>query len=407
MKSVPAFAGGAVVVVLGRQRALDAVWQRVRAHDAVAALHHCPDLDVLMNWVRGGGVDVIVCDVTDGRSEGLWVPSRMLRQARQAQRLPKVLWISDMPACALDPFAALWQEQGVRIRTAAPDEDVSQAVLRCLTSAPRAVELPAEVMSERDEQLVAALAGADTGQARIVLQPQKELSTGRIVGAEALIRWRQPALGDIPVEDMLRDVARLSLGPMLFHFVTERAIALQLQLVGAGIYTRLSVNASVATLAMPGVVNSLDARVRDRGLSAGLLNIEVTERGLIADMAAVKTGLLRLRARGFGISMDDFGTGSSSLERLVLLPFDEIKIDRVFVQRLPFDAASRAVVSAALELGRVIGASVVAEGIETAEQARYAQDLGCLTGQGYGLDRPMEVDAYVRKVDAYGSRTSP
>lgn len=247
-----------------------------------------------------------------------------------------------------------------------------------------------------DEDLIQALGGKDG--IRVVLQPQVDLTTGAIVGAEALTRWRHPQAGEVPPSEFVRAINRLSLDPMLFHFVTERVLGVQAHLAANGVPLRLSVNAAVTTLSSPAVTRSLQARTSLRGVSPNLITIEITEDETIQDKTALEAGLQRLRACGFGVSMDDFGTGASTLERLTRLPFSEIKIDQRFVQRLHTELASRAVVSAALDLGRALGLAVVAEGIETREQAHQLHALGCRIGQGFGLARPMEVDAFIAQV---------
>lgn len=247
-----------------------------------------------------------------------------------------------------------------------------------------------------DEDLILALGGKDG--IRVVLQPQVDLATGAILGAEALTRWQHPQAGDVPPSEFVQAINRLSMDPLLFHFVTERVLDVQTCLAARGVLLRLSVNASVSTLSTPGVALSLEARTLRRGVPPNLITIEITEDQTIQDKTALEAGLQRLRACGFGVSMDDFGTGASTLERLTRLPFSEIKIDQLFVKGLQTELASRAVVSAALDLGRALGLAVVAEGIETHEQAHQLHALGCRIGQGFGLGRPMEVEAFIGKV---------
>jgi EAL domain-containing protein (putative c-di-GMP-specific phosphodiesterase class I) len=363
----------------------------------LSALRVCPDLDGVTTAAREGGIDLVVCEVSGADCEGLLLPARLLSDAGKdgAHGMPIVLWISDLPKCALNAYAAGLRAAGAVIEIAPGPGAIAQALVRCASKPHSHTTSEESAPLYSDEDLIMALGAHDM---RIVLQPQVELATGKIVGAEALARWRHPSAGEIPPADFVQAISRLSMAPMLFHFVTERALDMQAQLVKMGVSIPVSVNASASILAMSDVVSSLQARTLQRGISPRLITVEITEDEIQADNAALKCGLGRLRACGFCISMDDFGTGASTLERLTRLPFDEIKIDRSFVQSLPSDPTAYAVVSAVLRLGVELGLSVVAEGIETAEEALQVQALGGRVGQGYGLGKPMEVDAYLRMV---------
>lgn len=246
----------------------------------------------------------------------------------------------------------------------------------------------------------AALASAlSSGKGfRIVVQPQVHLETGRIVGAEALIRWRHTEYGDISPSEFLPVLSRLGLEQTLFEFVMDRVQDLLCTLRLFNIECPISVNASADVLSDAGALHRLEKHLQQAGLPPRLLKIEVTEDKPAQDLQALAAALSKMRARGFGISMDDFGVGCSSLKRLVSLPFSELKIDRMFVQEMMNNAASHAVVLASLELGAKLGLRVVAEGVETDEQARLLQEMGCWSAQGYGLSRPLEITEFISKL---------
>ena len=396
--SAPDCALGLSAITLGQLPTSSRALHVLLRQGTLQTLRHCQDLEGVTAAVREGGVDLVVCEIIGAECEGLLVPARLLNDGAMQglQGMPTVLWVSDLPEFALEAYAARLRQAGALIAIAPCPAAVAPALVRCASKPARPAEPDTSAPRYCDEELIMALGGAQ--DMRIVLQPQVDLASGKIIGAEALARWRHRAAGEIPPEDFVQATARLSLSPMLFHFVTERVLDLQAQLVKMGVFKSVSANASVSTLALPGVVSSLEKRTLRRGVSPSLITIEITEDETLADNAALQTGLRQLRACGFGISMDDFGTGASTLERLTRLPFDEIKIDRSFVQRATSDPAAHAVVSAALSLGQELGLSVVAEGIETVEQTLHMQALGCRVGQGYGLGKPMEVDAYLREL---------
>jgi len=242
-----------------------------------------------------------------------------------------------------------------------------------------------------------ALARAvDSGKdMRIVLQPQYDLRTGALVGAESLIRWR-PGASDVSPGHFIPAVQRLGKKSRLLQFVFGQIRRLLRRLGRNGPALPISANASVSTLSTPGLIRALHDSLRRDGISPRLVKIEITEQLDLHDMHALAADLQWMREQGFGVSMDDFGTGTSTLERLTQLPFSELKIDRSFVQRMLSEPATHAVVRATLELGQRLGMDVVAEGIENKDQLAVLKVLGCRIGQGYALSRPLEVDAFIR-----------
>ncbi|WP_137823311.1 EAL domain-containing protein [Pseudomonas sp. D(2018)] len=229
---------------------------------------------------------------------------------------------------------------------------------------------------------------------RIVVQPQFNLDTGKIVGAEALVRWRYLER-EIAPDRFLPTLIRLGLERDLFEFVLDQALGLLLTLERFNIQCPIAVNASATVLSSADMPHNLEARLRHSGLPAHLLKIELTEDVAAPDLEALAVRLSGIRERGIGISMDDFGVGRSSMKRLVSLPFSELKIDRMFVQEIANCPASNAVVQTSLGLGAKLGIQVVAEGVETGEQAILLRDMGCSRAQGFGLSAPLEVGAFI------------
>ncbi|WP_175171886.1 EAL domain-containing protein [Achromobacter kerstersii] len=368
-------------------------------------LRTCWGLGSLTEELLHQDIDVVVCEVRGVPCEGLLLPARIQREfeAGRLRRLPAVLWISDLPRSILDACADPFRAIGGVLETVTTATGVD-APLTSFAHGGEAGALNACEAPFNDEDLVLAL-GTEDGL-RVVLQPQVDLITGQTLGAEALTRWRHPRIGEVPASKVVQAISRLSMGRKLFHVVTERVLDLQAHLAAKGISTRISVNAAPSTLAVPGVAHCLWERTLLRGISPDKITIELTESETIQNMTTLATELQRLRACGFGVSMDDFGTGASTLERLSYLPFSEIKIDQTFVRRLQSEPTAHAIVAAANELGRALGLAVVAEGIETAEQVGLLRSLGCRIGQGFGLAQPMEVGAFVEKLLAKPSNVT-
>lgn len=244
-----------------------------------------------------------------------------------------------------------------------------------------------------DQDFIHAMAGGEAF--RVVLQPQHDLLTGALVGAEALARWDHRQYGEIAPSVFIPALTRLGGEPWLFKQMVRQIQAVLWVLLEADAACPISVNTSVATLSIPGLLRQLESRLSESRIPPRLMKIEITEDLAIDDLEGLADELHWMRAQGFGISMDDFGIGTSTLERLTQLPFTELKIDRSFVLRMLDEPAAGAVVRAALDLGNVLEMDVVAEGIECAEQILLLREFGGRVGQGYGLGAPMEVETFI------------
>nr|WP_269462355.1 EAL domain-containing protein [Janthinobacterium lividum] len=226
---------------------------------------------------------------------------------------------------------------------------------------------------------------------RVMLQPQYDLGTRRIVGAEALLRWNHPSYGEVPPAVLIPMVNRLGLHLLLFSFVETRVIDILLALKKHQIELPIALNASSETVCTPGLPERLAEKMRRAGLSPQLLKIELVGDLPIVDELRLSASLNTLRAKGFPISLDDFGQGSATLNLLAKMSFDEVKIDGSFVHDMKTNASSRAVISATLSLVRLMNLRLVVEGIEDESCIGALFNLGCRTGQGYALARPMEL----------------
>ncbi len=228
----------------------------------------------------------------------------------------------------------------------------------------------------------------DAGELRMFLQPKIAFADGRLVGAEALVRWQHPQRGllapmsFIPFAEQTGFVRRITL------WIFEE-VARKWQMLQAHGVLRVSVNLSTRDLLDLELPHKLDAILRRHGVAESGFCLEITESAIMDDPMRAEATLNALSARGFKLSIDDFGTGYSSLAYLKRLPVDELKIDRSFVMGMERDADDAKIVRSTIDLAHNLGLSVVAEGIENA--AVYAQlaELDCDEGQGYHMGRPL------------------
>jgi diguanylate cyclase (GGDEF)-like protein len=228
------------------------------------------------------------------------------------------------------------------------------------------------------------------------IQPQIRLATGRVAGAEALVRWTHPELGAVPPDEFIPLAERSGLIRPLTKLVLHKAVsacaAWQTHAPGVGI----AVNLSVKSLGDDSLLDQVDKVLKRYKLDPQLLTLEITESSIMSDPAKTMYLLHQLRTRGIGLSIDDFGTGYSSLSYLRRLPVNEVKIDKSFVTTIERDHDNAAIARSIIDLARGLGLTVVAEGIEDAEAAAILGRLGCDYGQGYFFSRPIPVPEFVR-----------
>ena len=242
-------------------------------------------------------------------------------------------------------------------------------------------------------ELVAALRRSlDTSDVRLLYQPIVSLPDGRLVGVEALARWRREQRESIPPVEFIALAEESGLiVPLGFKLLREacQAMAGWRGLAGFSELT-VAVNLAADQILAPTLVAEVEAALSEWGLPASALDLEVTETGFLRDIDAAVRALEAVRALGVGVSIDDFGTGYSSLSYLHRIPATKVKVDRSFVSRLGMQTQALNVTRAILAVAEGMGLSVVAEGIETAEQRQILSDLGCSQGQGYFFARPLE-----------------
>ncbi len=225
------------------------------------------------------------------------------------------------------------------------------------------------------------------GQLVLHYQPKVDLSTGELAGVEALVRWNRPGHGLVPPGAFIDLAERTGLIRPLTSWVLRAAVADQERWAAGGVRVPVAVNLSARVL-HANLVDEIAAL-----LGRGTLELEVTESAAMRDPERALTVLRRLAGLGVRLSVDDFGTGHSSLAYLARLPVAALKIDREFVAGLDTDAANRSIVSTTVELGQQLGLQVVAEGAEDEATLAILRTLGCDLAQGFGIARPMPADA--------------
>ena len=234
-------------------------------------------------------------------------------------------------------------------------------------------------------------------QLELAYQPQTNLSDGRLMGFEALLRWNHPRHGVVPPGAFIPLAEEVGLIVPIGAWVLRAACAEAATWPGD---LSVAVNLSAVQFRDPRLVETVSAALSVSGLPPERLELEITEGALLEDTNSVLTALNAMRAQGVRVSMDDFGTGYSSLSYLQRFPFDRIKIDQSFVRNM-VGHDSAAIIRAVAGLGASLGMSTVAEGVETRDQLDRIRAEGCTAAQGYLISRPLHASAARSFIQTY------
>jgi len=250
---------------------------------------------------------------------------------------------------------------------------------------------------ERFKLLKGLRAGFEENRLFVVYQPQINLADGVAVGAEALLRWRTEDGKYVPPDQFIPLAEQSGLIISIGEFVLRTACRQLKRMVELGYADfRMCVNISLAQFRHPGFMNTLTNALRDTEVEGRNLELEITESMAMEDNELIKHLLEDIKSCGATVAIDDFGTGFSSLSYLRDLDVDRLKIDRAFVREAQSSSAGSTIAQMVINLGRDLGLTVIAEGIETEEQRKLLLGLGCHEGQGYLFARPMQAEQLER-----------
>jgi predicted signal transduction protein with EAL and GGDEF domain len=234
--------------------------------------------------------------------------------------------------------------------------------------------------------------GLLTDEFVLFYQPKLHFSTGRITGAEALVRWRHPRRGNVPPDDFVGLAEETGNVRHLTRWVLREGIAQAARWRDAGINLEIAINLSARDLSDARLPYMVDRLLSEHELDPRAVSLEVTESAIMANPAAAVTVVRGFAERKISVALDDFGIGQTSLTHLRILPLRELKIDKAFIAHLADAADDRKIVRSVVELGHSLGLAVTAEGVEDAKALGVLAELGCDYAQGFHISRPLVAD---------------
>ena len=344
--------------------------------------------------------DMVVTDLDMPTMDGLALMREIGRCAPEAG----VIVLSSADRELLSTVTWLAREQRIKL-VAVLEKPASAAALQCAferSTTPWNVATPG-TQPFGIEAIGAGLAG---GEFEAFVQPKIRLCDGMLVGGEALARWRHPQLGLIAPGAFIETIEASALVEPFSLAILESAAWDVRWLDAAALPGRIAINASPAWLDQSNMAERLSQAVADLKIPVERLSIEITESVANGNLAAALENLARLRLRGFTLSVDDFGTGFSSLLRLVSSPFSELKLDRSFISGVEPATPRWFVVESTIALAGKLGLATVAEGVETEAEWQLLKDAGCDVVQGYYLAKPMSRAAFIDWASEHPSLSS-
>lgn len=349
---------------------------------------------VALGHIEAGGKmpDIIISDLNMPQLDGV----AFLRHLAEKQFAGGIVLISGTDKRILKAVVTLAEEHRLNVLGALAKPFTSpmlqNALARFNGAKEKSARLPLSPSLVSPEALRMAI---EQNQLVPFFQPKVAVKTGSIIGVEALARWNHPERGLIPPNMFIPVAEKNGLIDLLTKDIFRKALQQVAVWHKNGLPLSFAVNFSVLSLSDIDLPDLLEAELRKARLDPPYLTLEVTESCLLERFAASLETLLRLRLKGINLSIDDFGTGHSSLEELHMVPFSELKIDRVFVDGACRDEELRVILQSAVSFGKKLDLSVVAEGVETQGDWDNCANLGCDVIQGYFVGRPMPGDVFL------------
>ena len=333
-------------------------------------------------------VDVIVTDLNMPGMDGM----EFIRHVGESGMPAALILASDLGPALVSSVASMTKAYGLTLLDAI-QKPVTAAKLAAALA--RYAKPQDKAAAGREFDLAEIEVALAAGEMVPHFQAKVDLATGAVRGAEALARWQHPKRGLLPPGAFVPQIEAAGHGERLTLALLAGACAACRDWRAAGFPAVVALNVSNSALADVTLADRLVNLVREGGVEPRDIMLEVTETAAASDVGRVLENLSRLRMKGFGLAIDDYGTGYASMEQLARIPFTELKIDQTFVRQAPGSSASRAMLESSLEIAAKLRIVAVAEGVETGRELDLLMELQCPAAQGYLLCRPLPAGEFL------------
>jgi len=340
---------------------------------------------VALQQLQGRPIDIAFIDLDMPQMDGI----ELVRHLANGAQAPAIALTSELGAPLLLAVETMSKAYGLHVLGSLEKPATPEALQQLLAEyRPPQVRAAANTMPAFTLQDIQQ--GLSAGQFEPVFQPQVELATGKVRQVEVFARWRHPQHGLVRPSAFLPILEASGQMEQLTWAVIEPAVAACRGWHDQGLMLSIALNVSVSSLAQPGLAERMLAHIAQHGIAPQYITVEITELMAMTDVPVCIENLARLRMKGFGLSIEDYGTAHSNLQQLLRIPFLDLKIDRSFVAGASRSQQMQIALRSGLEMAKKLNRNSGAVGVETREHWDLLRDLGCTYAQGHYIAKPME-----------------